>query len=464
MQFSGKQAEIFQNACDEYERILDLLIRECIFHEEEVNQEVMLRIDFTIQKMLIVIATADKNISEEEHQFILSVCNHVEIQNEKNAGFKRFLKYFTVENADVGIRKYFFKYSFADTEKYFINNYFQINASQNWEYIKNRIISICKAMIKINGNISCAKNDCLTSMLKGINDVNITSDENKSQTLLENNKRLDIAIESLNNLIGLASVKKEVGKRIDLIKFNKKIKELNGEKTETSTLSLHMAFTGAPGTGKSTVALLIGKIYKELGVLSKGHLVKVGRDDIIQEYEGQTAKNMARIIRSAKGGILFIDEAYALVESNIGANFGQEAIDTLVKYMEELRDDLIVIVAGYDEEMNRFVKSNKGLPSRFRKYIHFDNYTAEEMLDIFENICKNTPEKMNLDPMCRPILLKYFSNFVGDVTFANGRGVRNTFEEMHEAHASRIVRLGLESKEEIRTYTLDDLKEIIPEK
>lgn len=268
---------------------------------------------------------------------------------------------------------------------------------------------------------------------------------------------LDELLEKLNSLIGLDAVKQEVQQIINLIKVQKKGEEFGAK---LPPLSLHLVFFGNPGTGKTTVARLLAKIYKCLGVLSSGQLVEVDRGGLVAGYVGQTAIKTQEAIDKAMGGILFIDEAYSLTHGKGETDFGQEAVDTILKAMEDHRDDLIVIVAGYPDLMKEFIASNPGLKSRFNQFINFEDYSPDELKQIFMLQCSG--QALSLGEGCEDYLKAHFSemyaNRSGD--YANGRDVRNYFEKVIKARANRLASvLDTVTREEYMMITVDDLEE-----
>ena len=260
--------------------------------------------------------------------------------------------------------------------------------------------------------------------------------------------------EELNSLIGLDLVKREVDNLINLVTINK-LRRDHGLKVEE--LSLHMVFSGNPGTGKTTVARIMSRIYHSLDILSKGHLVEVDRSGLVAGYVGQTALKTQEAVQKALGGVLFIDEAYALTTRG-PQDYGQEAVETLLKAMEDHRDDLIVIVAGYIELMEEFVGSNPGLESRFNRFIHFPDYTVEEMMGIFRMRCDKAGYTLapEAGDALRGILEEKSKDSIG---FGNARGVRNLFEKALSRQANRLAAMGDLTREqlmEIRPEDLDD--------
>ena len=222
------------------------------------------------------------------------------------------------------------------------------------------------------------------------------------------------------------------------------------------TITRHLVFTGSPGTGKTTVARIIGEIYKDLGVLSKGHFIEVDRTGLVGEYLGQTASKTANVIQSAMGGVLFIDEAYSLVPKGHSDIFGQEAISTLLKMMEDHRDDLVVIVAGYQEEMQRFIQSNPGLKSRFSKSIHFEDYSVNELTRIFQENCKQYGYIVGPDTVeALHRLISQFEAKIGEL--GNGRLVRNIFDRCVANQCNRLVTLKKPSEKELKTFQPSDI-------
>ena len=268
---------------------------------------------------------------------------------------------------------------------------------------------------------------------------------------------LDSLLEELESLIGLASVKEEVKNLINLLKIVE-IRTKNGLKAPSVTK--HFVFTGNPGTGKTTVARLLSQIYSSLGILSKGHMVEVDRSGMVAAYMGQTAIKVKEVIDKAKGGVLFIDEAYALSNETQGGDFGQEAIDTLVKGMEDNRDDLIVIVAGYPDLMDEFVKSNPGLKSRFQKTIHFPDYTADDLYDIFLRFCKSNDYVLSPEGSAylKEQLALYVQN--ADKYFGNARDVRNFMDIAISAQANRLLEENNTNPDALMTLKPADLAHI----
>lgn len=261
------------------------------------------------------------------------------------------------------------------------------------------------------------------------------------------------SISELNALIGLTRVKEEVASLRNYVNVQHK-REAAGLKK--LPVSYHCVFSGSPGTGKTTVARIVAGIYKELGILKKGHLVEVQRSDLVAEYIGQTAPKTNAKIDEALDGVLFIDEAYTL--SSGGQNdYGMEAINTLLKRMEDDRDRLVVILAGYSNEIKQFIDSNPGLESRFNRYIHFDDYTDKELMDIFEYNLKKSQYSITKDAYIK--IFGVISNKVAnkDTRFGNARYVRNLFEKIIQKQADRISRIDRPTKNQLSLITIDDI-------
>ena len=254
----------------------------------------------------------------------------------------------------------------------------------------------------------------------------------------EKEQSADELIAELNSLTGLTAVKEDVNALINLLKVQKMREQMGMKQT---SVNKRLVFMGNPGTGKTTVARLLAKIYKAIGAISKGHLVEVDRSGLVCGYIGQTATKTAEVIESALGGVLFIDEAYTLTNGKGQGDFGQEAVDTLLKGMEDHRDDLVVIVAGYTELMDEFLDSNPGLRSRFNKFINFEDYTAEEEVEILINNCKKQEYMLSRDALEEA--RRFFTDRVADKPegYANARDVRNYLEKAISNQATRIVGL-----------------------
>lgn len=279
--------------------------------------------------------------------------------------------------------------------------------------------------------------------------------EEPATVIQEPAESLEDALEKLNELIGLEEVKTEVNQLINFIKIQQMREEQGLAKNK---LSLHMVFGGNPGTGKTTVARLLGKIYGAMGVLKKGHLVETDRSGLVAEYSGQTGPKTNKVIDTAMDGVLFIDEAYSLIADSAKDPFGHEAVQALLKRMEDNRDRLIVILAGYPNEMTRLLESNPGLSSRFAHRIDFEDYTPEELTGIWHLIAKKNQYEMQPEATAKLLIGLQWLFERRDKHFGNGRLVRNAFEKSIRHLADRIVEITPITKELLTHIEADDVR------
>ena len=264
-------------------------------------------------------------------------------------------------------------------------------------------------------------------------------------------EKMEDLMAELDSYIGLGAVKEEVHNLINMVQVYKLRREHD---LPTTDMSLHMVFTGNPGTGKTMMARMMARIYHALGILSKGQLVEVDRSGLVAGYVGQTALKTQKVIEKAMGGVLFVDEAYAL-NGKSENDFGQEAIDTLLKAMEDHRDDLVVIVAGYTDLMDKFIHSNPGLESRFNRFLLFEDYSLDELMAIFKMRCG---KGYTLSPEAEPLVRDYIAEESADGDgFGNARGVRNIFEHILVAQNNRLAKMESVTREDLMTLLPEDV-------
>ena len=320
------------------------------------------------------------------------------------------------------------------------------NQFGNGRYVRNLFeAAVERQAIRLSKEKNLTKEQLLTLTLEDVDE--------KLQSLDNEVVTVEQALKELDELIGMKNVKEEVHKIAEFVKI---AKEREDAGMKNATLSYHCVFTGNPGTGKTTVARILAKIYKALGVIDKGHLVETDRSGLVAEYVGQTAVKANKLIDEALGGILFIDEAYTLVQG--GANdYGNEAIATLLKRMEDDRDRLIVIVAGYPEEMNKFIDANPGLQSRFTRYIYFPDYTNAELADMFRLYARKSHYVLSEEFDSHLVGAMAFLTKDRDKNFGNGRFARNLFEKAIEKQANRLTTLPERTPEMLKTLEIGDI-------
>lgn len=327
---------------------------------------------------------------------------------------------------------------------------------------ENAILGICKKISSIIANNKSQETLQLTMLLKNKllsycgyvrlkevcnGDFSPAKDEDKTYTFAELQQELD-------GLVGLTFVKNKVN---DLIAFQKIQQLRKAQGLASSKSTMHMAFTGNPGTGKTTVARIVGRMYKAIGLLSKGQFIEVSRTDLIAGYQGQTALKVKKVIEEAKGGVLFIDEAYSITENEHSDSYGRECLTELTKALEDYRDDLVVIVAGYTEPMKNFFESNPGLKSRFNTFIEFPDYTAFELMEILYNMC------LKNDYMLTPTAKEKLQDILiakvayKNDEFANGRLVRNIYDDIIMNQARRLINVDNPTKGELMQILDEDV-------
>ena len=266
-------------------------------------------------------------------------------------------------------------------------------------------------------------------------------------------------MQNIDDLIGLEGVKREVRSQINTLEMNQK---RMAQHLGPIDVSKHLVFTGNPGTGKTTVARIIAQKYQELGILKRGQLIEVSRPDLVAGFIGQTALKTQAVIEEAKGGILFIDEAYQLSQhGQIGNDFGSEAIGTLLKAMEDDRSEFAVIVAGYPKEMEQFMESNPGLASRFKKTIQFEDYNQTELFSILHKFCEDA--QMTLSDDAKDVIHQYLESLILNKSdnFGNGREMRNLYENIMECKANNISNLANTTYEELTTIRIEDIPDYV---
>ena len=268
-------------------------------------------------------------------------------------------------------------------------------------------------------------------------------------------EKLEDLLAELDGLCGLEKVKEDVKSLINLVKVRKLRQEAG---LPVPPMSLHLVFMGNPGTGKTTVARLLARVYHAIGVLSKGQLVEVDRSGLVAGFVGQTALKTQEVVEKAKGGVLFIDEAYALANQDAPNDFGREAIEVLLKGMEDHRDDLIVIVAGYTDLMGNFIHANPGLESRFNKYFYFEDYNGTQLMEIFRSMCSKNG--YTLDEKTAGLAKEAFQKMYDsrDENFGNARDVRNVFETAVANQANRLAAMEHPQKEDLMAFLPEDLE------
>jgi hypothetical protein len=341
----------------------------------------------------------------------------------------------------------------AETTLYLSTLLNLFNKDLDIEY-RSSLYRFASIVVKIDGKVSQKEEAALKRIMVSPPENSELSPVEHSPTIDQSNDTsVETALQALNELTGLTAVKAEINTLINFIKVQKAREETG---LKTTSLSLHIVFTGNPGTGKTTVARIVAQIYKALGVLTQGQLIETDRSGLIAEYVGQTAVKVNTTVDSALNGVLFIDEAYSIVGDK-DDSFGKEAVSTLIKRMEDDRKNLIVILAGYTEQMNTFIETNPGFKSRFNRYIDFSDYTPEELLAIYNSMSLKLDfvltDKAKLK--LSQVLSHAYAN--RDKTFGNGRYVRNLFEKSMEMQANRIAGIGKLTKDLLRTIEEIDI-------
>ena len=467
MLLDNKRKKLFDDAYTEYlsvTKVIEELFNDAVanpFDDERPSvTDVVCSLDLYLQGVLLKIAMVDGNPSPEEIEFIMSLPDELDEVCARNRGYRRFLRNISVESYKEKAGQYF-----TDSANPLFLRLIKDEDQGAVDDVVNAIEKLFNSFAAVDDTFSESENQVITQAvaeLRGTTHSKRKEPAKRNTTTskapvvtsdIVSGEDMELAMAELNSLIGLTGVKQEVLASINLLKINNMRKEKGLPELQTSR---HMVFTGQPGTGKTTVARIMAKIYKALGVVSKGHLVETDRSGMVAGYVGQTALKTAQVIKKAKGGVLFVDEAYALSSEDGSNDFGKEAIDTLVKGMEDYRDDLVVIVAGYTNEMKEFIDMNPGLRSRFNKYINFDNYAADEMLEIFKGQCEKA--QFILDEGAQSKALAYFENHQGNEQFGNARGVRNYFDRVVTAQATRILTMSNPSEIEFRTILAEDVE------
>jgi AAA+ superfamily predicted ATPase len=341
-----------------------------------------------------------------------------------------------------------------------LNRYDEEHDTQHLTATVNAFYKFAQALIKADGLVSMEDMDALSVIWRSLHAYRPLDNYN---TLIQGTPTAastpdgKAALEELSDLVGLETVKQDLRTLTNFLKVQK-LRQERG--LATTSVSLHAVFCGPPGTGKTTVARLMGRIYRELGFLKKGHLVETDRAGMVAGYVGQTSKKVDDLVTSALDGLLFIDEAYTLTpEGGSGNDFGQEAIDALLKRMEDNRDRLAVIVAGYTDEMEHFIEANPGLKSRFNRYFYFNDYTPDELTAIFTSIAEKGHFKITDETRTKLQTIFYTLYSKRDRTFGNARVARNLFEKSIERQADRLAIQSSFTDEALTTLLPEDIPE-----